>query len=162
MRSGRAGLTVLLVALIAGGLFGAACGSSSNSATATPQKTAQPAATSTKAAGTTTAPQGTSTAAGTATAQGTSVTISDYQFTPGAVTIKVGDTVTWTNDGPSTHTVTADDGSFDSGNLSQGKTYSHTFNTAGTVDYHCSIHPNMKAQVIVQPSSGSSSSNPGY
>ena len=58
--------------------------------------------------------------------------------------------MTWTNNGPSVHTVTADDGSFDSGNISVGKTFSHTFQTAGTFAYHCTIHPFMKATVIVQ------------
>ncbi len=86
--------------------------------------------------------------------QTTSVTIKDYEFTPTTVTIKVGDTVTWTNNGPSTHTVTADDGSFASGNLNQGGTFSHTFQTAGTFTYHCSINGSMTAMtnmtVIVQ------------
>ena len=77
------------------------------------------------------------------------VHIKDFEFTPATVTITVGGTVKWTNDGPSTHTVTADDGSFDSGDLSQGKTYSHTFQTAGTFAYHCSIHSSMTATVIV-------------
>jgi plastocyanin len=79
-----------------------------------------------------------------------SVTIKDFEFTPATVTIKVGGTVTWTNNGPSTHTVNADDGSFDSGSLSQGKTFSHTFQTAGTFSYHCSPHPFMKANVVVE------------
>jgi amicyanin len=78
------------------------------------------------------------------------VTIKDFEFTPATVTIKVGGTVTWTNNGPTTHSVTADDGSFDSGNLSQGKTFSHTFQTAGTFSYHCSPHPFMKANVVVE------------
>jgi plastocyanin len=158
MRSRRVGLTVLLAVLVTVGLVGVACGGSSSSNTPTPQKTAQPAAT--KASGTTAA-AGSPTAAGTAAAQGTSVTIKDFQFTPSTVTIKVGGTVTWTNDGPSTHDVTADDNSFKSGSLAQGKTYTRTFDTAGTFSYHCGIHPNMKAQVVVQ-SSGSSSASPGY
>ena len=168
MRSRRVGLTILLAVLVAGGLFGVACGSSSNNNTPTP-----PAATSTKAAGATTAPTkaatsaataaaGSPTAAGTTAAQATSVTIKDFQFTPATVTIKVGGAVTWTNDGPSTHDVTADDGSFKSGSLATGKTYTRTFDTAGTFDYHCGIHPTMKAQVVVQPASASSSSSPGY
>jgi amicyanin len=78
------------------------------------------------------------------------VTIKDFEFTPSTLTIKVGDAVTWTNNGPSTHTVTADDGSFESGNLSKGKTFSHTFNAAGTFSYHCGPHPFMTAKVIVQ------------
>jgi plastocyanin len=157
MRSGRAtlGLGILVVVLI-GGLFSTACGSSSSSSTPTPGGTKAPAAaTATKA------PQGTTPGAtGTATAQA-SVAIADFQFTPPSVTVKVGGTVTWTNNGPSTHTVTADDGSFDSGNLNAGKTFSHTFQTAGTFSYHCTVHPFMKAEVVVQ--AGSSASNlPGY
>jgi len=77
------------------------------------------------------------------------VTIKDFEITPATVTIKVGDTVIWTNYGPSTHTVTADDRSFASGNL-WGDTFSHTFQTAGTFTYHCSISRFMTGTVIVQ------------
>jgi plastocyanin len=167
----RIGLVVLLFALLAGSLSAIACGSSKKSATPTPGMTTAPAATATKAsqATATKAPQVTGTAAATvaptstpgAAAKSASVTIKDLEFTPATVTIAVGGTVTWTNNGPSTHTVTADDGSFDSGNLSQGKTFSHTFQTAGTFAYHCSIHPFMTATVIVQQAS-SSSASPGY
>jgi plastocyanin len=159
----RIALVVLLFALLAGSLSAIACGSSKKSATPTPGMTTAPAATATKA------PQVTGTAAATvaptstpgAAAKSASVAIKDFEFTPATVTIAVGGTVTWTNNGPSTHTVTADDGSFDSGNLSQGKTFSHTFQTAGTFAYHCSIHPFMTATVIVQQAS-SSSASPGY
>ena len=84
-----------------------------------------------------------------ATGSTASVTIKDFEFTPATVTIKVGDTVTWTNNGPSTHTVTADDGSFASGNLG-GDTFSHTFQNAGTFTYHCAISRFMTGAVIVQ------------
>jgi plastocyanin len=83
-------------------------------------------------------------------AQQASVQIKDFQFTPSKVTIKVGGTVTWTNEGSSVHTVTADDGSFDSGDLQKGKTFSQTFDSTGTFSYHCSIHSSMKAQVVVE------------
>jgi len=83
-------------------------------------------------------------------AQQASVQIKDFEFTPSKVTIKVGGTVTWTNEGASAHTVTADDGSFDSGQLQKGKTFSRTFDSAGTFSYHCSIHSSMKAQVVVE------------
>jgi plastocyanin len=150
----RIGLTALFLALLAGSLSAMACGSSSKSATPTPGMTMAPAATATKAAGTA-APTSTPGATG-----GTSATIKDFEFAPATITIKVGDTVTWTNNGPSLHTVTADDGSFDSGSLSAGKTFSHTFQTAGTFTYHCSIHPFMTATVIVQ--TGGSAASPGY
>lgn len=83
-------------------------------------------------------------------AQQASVQIKDFEFAPSKVTIKVGGTVTWTNDGASPHTVTAGDGSFDSGQLQKGKTFSRTFDSIGTFSYHCSIHPSMKAQVVVE------------
>ncbi len=158
------GLIVLGFALVAGNLSAVACGSSGTSATPTPGMTMAPGATATKApaATSTKAPQATGTAAATpgTAPKSASVTIKDFEFTPATVTIALGGTVTWTNDGPSTHTITADDGSFDSGDLSKGKTFSHTFQTAGTFTYHCSIHPFMTATVIVQ--SGSTAVSPGY
>src|SRR5205823_6038968 len=48
-------------------------------------------------------------------------TISDYKFSPGSLTIHVGDSVTWTNAGPTAHTATADDHSFDTGILHKGQ-----------------------------------------
>jgi len=69
------------------------------------------------------------------------VTIKDFAFEPKQITINVGDTVTWTNEGPSPHTVSADEaGSFDSGNLDKGATYSETFDEAGTFAYYCKYH----------------------
>jgi plastocyanin len=82
-------------------------------------------------------------------ASDTTVTIADFQFTPASITIHVGDTVTWTNHGPSAHTATANDGSFNTGVLQKGQSASHTFNTAGTFTYICSIHPFMHGTVVV-------------
>ena len=79
-----------------------------------------------------------------------SVTIQDFAFGPASLSVAVGTTVTWTNHGPSGHTVTADDGSFDSGTVQPGSTFSQTFATAGTFSYHCNIHPDMMATVTVQ------------
>jgi len=81
------------------------------------------------------------------------VTIQDFSFSPAAVTVKVGTTVKWTNNGPSAHTATSNTGNWDSGQVSgptsgggygggsAGGTYQHTFMAAGTYDYHCSNHP---------------------
>jgi LPXTG-motif cell wall-anchored protein len=82
-------------------------------------------------------------------ASDTAVTIADFSFTPASITIHVGDTVTWTNHGPSAHTATADNGSFNTGVLQKGQSASHTFNTAGTFSYICSIHPFMHGTVVV-------------
>ncbi len=82
-------------------------------------------------------------------------TISDFKFTPGTLTIHVGDTVTWTNNGPTDHTATADDGSFNTGTLKKGRSASHTFTKAGTFAYICAIHPFMKGRVVVEASAAS-------
>jgi MYXO-CTERM domain-containing protein len=82
-------------------------------------------------------------------AASTGVTISDFQFSPSGVQVNVGDTVTWTNDGPTGHSATADDGSFDTGIMDAGQSGSHTFTTAGTFSYICTPHPNMTGTVTV-------------
>jgi LPXTG-motif cell wall-anchored protein len=83
-----------------------------------------------------------------------SVTISDFQFAPGAVTVNVGDTVTWTNAGPTPHSATANDGSFDTGIMDEGGSGSHTFTEAGTFSYICTPHPNMTGTVTVAAAAG--------
>ncbi len=80
---------------------------------------------------------------------GTEVSIANFAFSPDTLTVKAGTTVKWTNNDTTTHTVTADDTSFDSGNLDPGKSFSFTFKQAGTFSYHCSIHPTMKAKIVV-------------
>lgn len=77
------------------------------------------------------------------------VTIADFHFTPPTTTVHVGDTITWTNDGPSSHTATAKDGSFNTGRLSKGRSASHTFTRAGTYGYVCTIHPFMHGTITV-------------
>ncbi len=87
-------------------------------------------------------------------AAGASVSIKDFSFGPSAITVHVGDTVTWSNQGPSSHTATGS--GFDTGILKKGQSASHTFNSAGTFSYICSIHPFMKASVtVVAATSGS-------
>ncbi len=88
-------------------------------------------------------------------------TISDYQFSPGTVTIHAGDTITWTNNGPSAHTATASNGSFDTGVLQKGASASHTFTQAGTFSYFCRIHPFMHGTVIVLASTSTTTPTHG-
>lgn len=95
----------------------------------------------------TSTPNATST---TQTGNQVSSTISNFSFQPKTITIKVGDTVTWKNNDSAAHTVTADNGSFDSGSIGRGGTYSRTFTQTGTYPYYCSLHPNMTGTVIVQ------------
>jgi plastocyanin len=77
------------------------------------------------------------------------VQIADFAFAPGSTTVRVGDTITWTNRGPSGHSATARDGSFDTGILSKGQSASHTFTQAGTFAYFCKIHPFMHGTIVV-------------
>lgn len=79
----------------------------------------------------------------------TSVAIKDFAFNPATTTASAGSKVTWTNSDTTAHTVTFDDGSADSGNIAPGSTFEHTFATAGTFAYHCTIHSQMKGTVTV-------------
>src|SRR5215204_6330575 len=78
-----------------------------------------------------------------------SVDIGDNFFDPPDVAVEPGSTITWTNNGDEPHTVTADDGSFDSGRLNPGDSYTVAFGGQGTVTYHCTIHPEMRGSVTV-------------
>lgn len=73
-----------------------------------------------------------------------------YSPGPVAVVIGVNNTITWTNNDTAPHTVTANDGSFDSGNIAPTGTFTFTFTTPGTYHYHCVYHPWMVATVIVK------------
>jgi LPXTG-motif cell wall-anchored protein len=77
------------------------------------------------------------------------VAIADFHFAPSTTTIHVGDTITWSNSGPSSHTATATNGSFNTGILKKGHSASHTFTQAGTFAYVCQIHPFMHGTIIV-------------
>jgi len=81
---------------------------------------------------------------------GAQVVMKNLAFDPATVTIKVGESVTWTNQDSTNHTVTADNGEFNSDQLANGATFSFKFDKAGTYAYHCSIHPSMKATVVVE------------
>jgi plastocyanin len=124
----------LLFACLALGLVAAGCGGSDNSGGSGNADTkAQPAP---KAEG---------------EGGGATVSMKDIKFDPGEVTVKPGDTVTWTNDDSVGHDVTADGfKSGDPGGLQQGDTFKHKFDKAGTFDYVCSVHPGMKGAVLVQ------------
>ncbi len=68
------------------------------------------------------------------------VDIKNFAFAPQEIHISAGQTVTWTNDDAFQHTVTADDGSFDSGLMDQGTVFSQEFDAPGTYQYYCTPH----------------------
>jgi plastocyanin len=80
-------------------------------------------------------------------AGGDAVAIAGFAFEPATLEVAAGTEVTWTNQDPAQHTVTADDGSFDSGPIDQGATFSTTVN--GPVTYVCAIHPTMTGTIRV-------------
>jgi plastocyanin len=73
-----------------------------------------------------------------------------FGFEPAEVTVAADGTVTWSHEGSVAHTVTAEDGSFDSGSLSGGDTFEETFEDAGGYAYVCSFHPGMQGTVTVE------------
>jgi plastocyanin len=82
---------------------------------------------------------------------GSSVTMEGTAFNPAEITIKAGDTVTWTNEDSFGHDVTGDDfKSGDAGGIGNGDTFEHTFDQAGTFDYVCTVHPGMEGSVKVE------------
>jgi plastocyanin len=90
------------------------------------------------------------------------VSIIDFAFDPSSLTVKTGDTVTWTNLGTAEEGHDVKGGELDSPTLHSGEGYSHTFQTAGTFSYICSIHPDMEGTVeVLERSSGSSKKQKG-
>ena len=80
----------------------------------------------------------------------TDVSVVDDAFTPATVTVALGDTVTWAFNGQHTHTVTSDQGFFDSGDRLHGQTFSRTFTASGGFAYHCMHHSGMHGKVVVR------------
>jgi plastocyanin len=89
-------------------------------------------------------------AAGTISIVNGASSLGDRAYNPNPITITAGSTVTWTNNDTVTHTSTGNGGGFDSGSIAPGDTFRFTFPSAGTFQYHCSIHPGMVASVVVQ------------
>lgn len=122
-------LVVACAALVAG------CGSSSggSSSSAPAQSTSTPAASSSSAG------------------DAVNVNMQNIAFAPTSVTVKKGGTVTWLNKDSVDHNVTATRGAtFKSATLGRGAQFTWQAITTGTIDYVCTIHPNMTAKLIVQ------------
>lgn len=78
------------------------------------------------------------------------VSIQGLAFSPAAISVAVGDTVTWTNNDTVPHTASSTTAAlFDSGNLVTGASFSFTFATPGTYSYRCNIHTEMTGSVVV-------------
>jgi plastocyanin/uncharacterized membrane protein len=77
------------------------------------------------------------------------VIMKNFQYQPAQLNVKPGETVEFRNDDIYDHTVTADDGSFNSGLIPSGKTWTLKITQPGTIAYHCIPHPNMKARLVV-------------
>jgi plastocyanin len=133
--------------LLAAVLMLAACGSEP-----APSESSEPAPSAGASEGASTAP---SAAAGDCevveATDGTPVRIAGFAFEPGSVTVKAGETVTWTNEDTAGHTATLDDGSCGTGTLQKGESGSVRFDAPGEFAYICSIHPQMTGTVVVEP-----------
>ncbi|HEY7255297.1 MAG TPA: plastocyanin/azurin family copper-binding protein [Solirubrobacterales bacterium] len=79
------------------------------------------------------------------------VEIVNFSYHPDPVTIQEGGKVIWINRDSSPHTATADDGSFDTGVIDEGKLKSETFKEPGEFTYFCQIHPGMHGTIRVVP-----------
>lgn len=85
-------------------------------------------------------------------AVGASTNSSASSYLPATIRLVIGvnNTVTWTNGDSAEHSITADGGSFDSGGLKPGRTFTHTFDKTGTYAYHCTFHVWMRGTVVVR------------
>jgi hypothetical protein len=95
------------------------------------------------------------------------VHIASFAYSPATLTVHVGDTVTWVNDDPFAHSVSANDGSFDSSPscpstcMGSGATFTFTFVKAGTFAYHCRVHGlAMSGTVVVQAAATTTTTTP--
>jgi plastocyanin len=125
------GFVVIAAALLLGG-----CGTSSGQNNSSNSPSSKPSATSQ------------SQQPPAAVSEANSINIQGFAFNPGTLNVKKGATVTWTNSDSAPHQIKS--ATFNSGQLSKGQTFSFTFNSTGTFDYSCSIHPSMTGKIIVE------------
>jgi plastocyanin len=84
------------------------------------------------------------------------VSIDNFTFTPKALTVKPGSTVTWTNHDDIPHGIASSDNAFKkSAALDTDDSYSFTFTAPGTYQYFCYIHPHMVGTIVVEAATGS-------
>jgi plastocyanin len=88
-----------------------------------------------------------------ARAEDAMVKIDNFTFAPSTLTVKAGTNVTWRNEDDIPHTVASSARLFKSKALDTDDGFSFTFNDVGTYEYFCSLHPHMKATIVVEPAS---------
>ena len=88
-------------------------------------------------------------AASAASAADRTIVIDGTAFSPAQLTVQRGDRVTWVNKDPFPHTATAR-GTFDSGSIGADASWSWVADKAGSFDYVCTLHPTMKARLVVR------------
>lgn len=135
---------LLLAFLVAIALGISACGDDDDDDTTAPATTEETteAEDTTEAGGAVPPPSGEA-------ARAEKVKIVEFTYQPDPVEVRVGGKVVWQNEDSAPHTATADDGSFDTGTIEQGKLGSETFKEAGSYPYFCEIHPDMRGTVEV-------------
>lgn len=79
---------------------------------------------------------------------GNAITIKNFTFSPATLTVQKGTIVIWTNEDAGQHQIKST--TFNSNPFGQGQSFSATFDTVGTFDYSCAIHPTMTGKIIVQ------------
>lgn len=87
------------------------------------------------------------------------IVIRQMQFNPAQVSVKPGETIEWKNEDIFAHSATANDGSFDSGLIAPGGSWSTVISGTGTVGYHCRPHPNMTASLVVSAEGANSATS---
>lgn len=81
---------------------------------------------------------------------GQTIVVDSVRFEPQALTVKIGDTVTWVNKDPFPHTATSQAGGFDSKEIAPGQSWRYTTTRPGVFPYVCTLHPTMKGTLTVQ------------
>ena len=138
-------VVVLILGVVISALFFFRSYQQSNSGATTAVSTVMPSVSSVPSGAVPTGPVPSSTVTSTA-----SVAISNFTFTPSTVTVKAGTKVTWKNTDSVVHSVIADGGTFSSPILRTGDAFEFIFSKVGIYNYHCGIHPSMKAKIVVQ------------
>ena len=130
-------LSLRLVVVSAVLTFAIACAGGGSSSSTSPSPVGSPAPTPGGTSSSVTIPVG-------------ALSLGNRAYTPDDVNVAVGSTVTWTNTESVAHTSTSDVNAWDSGIVAPAGQFSFTFQTAGTFQYHCAIHPGMVGTVVVR------------